>query len=874
MATVEEYRRNTQLRPSNQKEIRVGTSDATFGAGVGQAVAGAGEVAFKIADAIDYKQQLEGDAKAREAFNAYRYGQREEMRAPEKGFLNRTGSNAQGIQQTAEERLRSLRERHAEGLDPRALQKYNDMVDGLQDQAHTSILAHTSNESRNYIVNQRQSTVDGYIEEAASNWHDQDLFDENLGLALQEQTQLANLQGWDAATQKQAAEDMISKTFRNRIVMAASEDPEAAQELLENSRDILSAEDEHALDTGLESLVIEAKAEKFTQGFIRRGSAVAVVSGDTRYVRNDAFDRPDDGVETLFRMTASRPNRPNQEIIDVVTTAVERTFGAGSRVVVTSGTEHVGDQHGAERHQTGMAVDVAVFRPDGSQVLAGDEDGKQFARESVVSGALGVGFGEGYMGGKHFHIDSILPNPAKGEAHTWGTQGAAMRPELVALMDRGAALVLQDSAQANTIVNRQIISKLGDVEGKAVIAAAEMSPSIPADVALSAEVMAANPKFAGMTVGEVYDSIATAIGDDPASRMGRSYFDAQRAYEAALDIEDPKLRKQVLDNINTMTAMQDNARREGRREAADEAWDNFVTTGDTNVPLETRQRMGQGGWAAFQSAVKGYEQGELTTDPDTWEILTRMSSSNRREFANLLLSGHRKNLTRADYERFVVLQEAAKADLRGEKRDIEDGRVNIDFGKADKYAQVVYEANAAPIVSSLTEEQQKQHRLRYRKDVARLVEDFYDREQREPNEREVIEMAAVMALPISYVQPGAGLLAGGFDGLNADAVGTLSDASMRATGTDFTIEVDYNDIPLSDRQRIARQLMAATNGEVPSPDDIVETYEQQLLISVGLPPNIDIEAVPARLIEIEKADNPDVSDDEIVEKYQLFLMSQ
>lgn len=272
MVTVPEYRRQVQQRPVNQTSAQVRTSSDTFGAGLGRAAGQIAQGVFDAADAVDFKDQLTQDAEAREAYNGYRRAQREALRAPETGYLNRTGANGIDVQTPAEQRLRELRKEYGAGLKPRARKKYDSMVDEMQDQAHGQLLTHTSNETRNYIENQRKSTIEGYAEEAATNWNDQEAFDRNLGLALEEQNQLANLQGWDDATRTQAAENLISGTVKQRIVLTAAEDPLAAAEMLENSRDALNAGDEYALDTNLKQLVIDAKADKFVQGFVVRGS--------------------------------------------------------------------------------------------------------------------------------------------------------------------------------------------------------------------------------------------------------------------------------------------------------------------------------------------------------------------------------------------------------------------------------------------------------------------------------------------------------------------------------------------------------------------------------------------------------------------------
>lgn len=691
MANVPDYNRQVQLRGSNQQSISVGTSAATFGGQVGQAAQTLGAGVAKIADAIDYRDQLTADADARKAFNAYRYDQREALNAPETGYLNQTGGNALDVQKSAEARLTELRDKHGDGLDPRALKKYQALTDEMQDQAHSSLLTHTADETRNYVVNERKSTINGYIEEAATNWNNQELFDRNLGNALREQDQLATLQGWDAATRVTSAEALISGAVRQRIVYAAEKDPVAAQKMLDQSRDTLSAEDEYALSTGLKGVVMDARVDAFTQQFIRRGGTTpSAQSGQRKTARYDATDNPNDGVKVDFAMGNARPEKPNQEVIDVVTTAAEATFGKGTRVVVTSGAEGNKAQHGSGRHQTGMAGDVAIIRPDGTTVKATDTDAAQFARAAASAGALGLGFGEGYMGGDHFHVDLVVPSG--GQAHTWGKQGAAMGPELTALMTKGASATLQGTPYEDNAVNRGLVSQFGARVATTMIGAAEATPFIPAKTALPPEIMAANPNFEGMTIGEVYDAISSAVGDDPAARMGRAHFDAQAAYEAALAISDPEMRKAALQSIDTMATLQDRGRAEARREAQENAWNEYTSTGRTDFPMDVRQSMGQSGWTAFQSAVANDRKGIDTSNPETWEMLTRMASSNPKKFADLNLPAHYPNLSKADREQFIQTQESVRSALAGNAKKIADGANTINYDKVFTAADDVYAA--------------------------------------------------------------------------------------------------------------------------------------------------------------------------------------
>ncbi len=163
---------------------------------------------------------------------------------------------------------------------------------------------------------------------------------------------------------------------------------------------------------------------------------------------------PAPAVKLEFDLGPSRPYAPDQPVLDVVTSAVEDVLGRGSRVVVTSGQEGDLPQHGSDRHQTGGAADIRVYDADGTEINMADhpEIMADIARAAASRGAKGIGFGSEYMGGRHMHIDLLDPDPAQGQANTWASGGAAMRDELVALMNgtltlpkRGAPLSLDES---------------------------------------------------------------------------------------------------------------------------------------------------------------------------------------------------------------------------------------------------------------------------------------------------------------------------------------------------------------------------------------------------------------------------------------------
>ena len=126
-----------------------------------------------------------------------------------------------------------------------------------------------------------------------------------------------------------------------------------------------------------------------------------------------------------YNMGPNRPNKPSQDVVDTVRSAVRDTLGAGYSVSVTSGQEDEGKQYGSNRHKTGLAVDVQIADPSG-RVMNAVEDQKALmdvAQAAAAKGIKGIGFGTGYMGGVAMHLDKFTPGPE--QDFEWGNIGNA-----------------------------------------------------------------------------------------------------------------------------------------------------------------------------------------------------------------------------------------------------------------------------------------------------------------------------------------------------------------------------------------------------------------------------------------------------------------
>jgi hypothetical protein len=91
----------------------------------------------------------------------------------------------------------------------------------------------------------------------------------------------------------------------------------------------------------------------------------------------------------------------------------------GGRIEVSTGVS----DHSPTNHAPGHAIDFRVVRPDGSVVRWNDPETLAAARIGRSMGVLGIGAGQEYMGGTHFHWD-VSANGAR----TWSDSGANQSP--------------------------------------------------------------------------------------------------------------------------------------------------------------------------------------------------------------------------------------------------------------------------------------------------------------------------------------------------------------------------------------------------------------------------------------------------------------
>lgn len=130
----------------------------------------------------------------------------------------------------------------------------------------------------------------------------------------------------------------------------------------------------------------------------------------------------------------ARPNKPDAALLNVLSQAAASSLGEGARVVVYSGKEDEGHQHGSNRHKTGLAADIRVYDGSGKLVTLNDPRALAFALAAAQGGVRGIGAGSEYMGDA-FHMDMVPHSQySANQGPIWGTWAKQNGKDILAAM--------------------------------------------------------------------------------------------------------------------------------------------------------------------------------------------------------------------------------------------------------------------------------------------------------------------------------------------------------------------------------------------------------------------------------------------------------
>lgn len=664
MVTVPTYQRNQRDRTAGRTRFEVGTTAASFGAQIGSAMANLGTAGVRVADAMQARAMMDAEKDANDAFAEARDRASRLQYEPGEGYFTTTGENATGeARKTFNERMDGLGKEYAASIeDPAAREAFEEKWREYQFRAVEKARGHAATQGRTAYNNAADAVIQSDINEALANWDDDAEFERYLNRALQGQADLAAVNGTPEEVLQLGQETLVSELTRNRVVRIAEESPEAAQEYIDANRDRLQETDLHKLETELEPMIRQRRAQRRLEDF-----------------RTDTPGGRDGSI-----IMANQGQIRDEPLSDRLTEAMGYLGDMGITTKVFSGGQTRGpgmveekDYTGSTRHDGGNAADVTFYK-DGRALKATNPEDIPILQEIVFRGRMAgmTGFGmddHGYMGPDRMHIGF-------GAEAVWGAGGAGENaPDW---LKEAATLPL-------TPANVAAVTTFGFAAAVGARSLARMDPSAPASEAFKgsgrswSDVVAQNPWLQkDMTVGQMRRAAAKHAGDGPVrtgSRAAVPEYDFAGAYAHAATIQDPEERAAFIKEVEGMELLLQRQEEAARGEIIDRATDEFIQTGELSLTMGDRLTLGADGIAVVQSLVQGVETGNLIDQPKTTrqlnELLARVEAGDMAAAEKFVSEGYlqefRGNLTQATYAEYVAKRDAMRAARAGQIAQME-----------------------------------------------------------------------------------------------------------------------------------------------------------------------------------------------------------
>lgn len=234
-----------EIMPSGQplRYMNLDTSPDTFGAGIGRGLQQIGKAGMQFSDMLEANaEKMRSDAAKTSANQAFidaslRMGQ------AEADYFTSMGSNAQteypsfieNLQTIRKEALDSLGDDEAKQLFDQAIQ--SKMLSGI-DQGST----HAAKQGMAAAVDAAEARVELVLNDSATRFADENLFQSNLATLEEQVTDMARLQGWTPEVTMQKLHTLNSAAWETRITSMAASDPIGAKKTYDRVRDTLTVE--------------------------------------------------------------------------------------------------------------------------------------------------------------------------------------------------------------------------------------------------------------------------------------------------------------------------------------------------------------------------------------------------------------------------------------------------------------------------------------------------------------------------------------------------------------------------------------------------------------------------------------------------------
>lgn len=821
---VEQYQERVRSRGVNQQDLSVRATPEAAGAGIGRAMQGVGQGVMDVGLFISARNELKAGNDARDAENRYIAATQQLRYNPETGYLNQTGANALDRRAAFEEQLAKTRSDIAATLSPQARRAFEASTDALTNGVREQFIRHEATQLREHTNSTRLATAEGYVNEALLNYNNPELFQQNLQRALDEQAQVARLNGTSPEAALLGQQKLVSSAYAGAIARMADEGvggATRARAYMNENIERLTAEDRSKLDTVLRPLVLRDTARlRVNETVNRTGRPTSTYSersdtspagfadraGQISALLNDGYaneTRRRESGSTQGRLDAAPPVNP----------------ATGRRASTARGPYQFIES-------TWLNMVERARRSGGAKWADG------LSREEILE----MRWTGGMMKGRDGDVQTA-------------------NDEMFAQFRLYNREVLERGGFSPTPENEYLLHIFGEGGGMNVLRA---SPGAMMETIIGDEA-ARNNNLTGVTAGQYRRRLATAYGspDAPQYSQGAEY-DFAALYSEALAVmeTDPELGAAMMQEVqNRQTAV--NAARDAEQKSTfDEAWQAAMQSGNWELSPELAMRMGSSLADSFRVAGQNTLTGIQYTDPVVFSSLKDMATdpNTRDQFAALDLADFlgSKELSNNDYVTLRDLQSKIQeaGSPEGQQRALIEALGGVDPVQIWSDIKPIYENavgyDADPSNPAKMDEEKRQQVARFRRAMEQAVVEAMQAKAAagQPSALSPLELNALayeLLRPVEVQRES-------WSGLSWTEVPTFDKFHQQsARGTERPVVTEFDDIPAN----VAQAMGSFLEHIPPGPrrrEEVQRLYNDAEIVRRGGTPTVTIEQVPDDII--------------------------
>jgi len=507
--------------------------------------------------------------------------------------------------------------------------------------------------------------------------------------------------------------------------------------------------------------------------------------------------------------------------------------------------------------------------------ISGPESGGNSNAENELSSATGrVQFIDStYLG----YVDKIKPAWAEGltdDQILMTRRDPAKEGEVYRAFRADNQASLQSNGFAITPRNEYLMHHMGPTVTHLLLRAEEMGTtggSLRGAIAAAGENpdewIGANPWMQGKTVGGAirwFEGKVNAHGGGGGATAGTTsgLSNPTQLLMQALEIEDPKLRAATIKELELRINVAEQVRSSEARAASDEAWGVIDEGGaPSDIPPELQVTVGAAGMNEIFNAYERNQVGVDVTAEDRHLELLDIARDDPQAFASLDLNDDRENLSRSDLLAMKSMQDELNQNIqtvneRGQAAVVYD---NTDYRQAMTDAQDQFSAATGIKPNSSASQEDLQQYNRFTQQLRAEMNRVAEETGRAMTFEERTNFTNALLAPA--IIDGVDLHSGWGNGTY------LFDVPLMSQNGKFELSMDRASVPPVEANRIEGRLTEAF-GRKPSADEVTEQYENELLLSIGVPPVVEYRDVPRDVRRTISDNFPDASHEEIAEIFR------